>query len=234
VLVNRIMLPSLQRLKFLKLPFFVLLICVCLSQPVGVYAQSSGFNLILAVQDLPVQTDSYTTFEIKENKPKRFPNSEALQYYYEQYGEKLITTISQVQSYLDKSKMKKESSYKYGSNLTAEDYVEVALIYQVPLKQMLAVGKLESHYGTNCMTASGSLTRPCAYKNIFSIGLTGSSSSGYATWKDGLIGFGKWYSKYQSRGIPDCQKWKIYNPNGDYCAKVMGLSASIGVNELQF
>jgi hypothetical protein len=138
--------------------------------------------------------------------------------------------IEKTQQFLDKYRMKTAAAQQYGSDLQASDYVDVALKYGVPLDQMMALALLESHFGTNCLTKSGNLTRPCRYKNIFSLGLTGTSSSGFNTWRDGLEAFGRWYKRYQDRGVSDCAKWKIFNPNGDYCQKVFSVAAKTGLS----
>jgi hypothetical protein len=59
------------------------------------------------------------------------------------------------------------------------------------------------------------------------MGLTETSSSGFNTWEEGVESFGKWYKRFQDRKVPDCSKWRIYNPNGDYCTKVETLADEI-------
>ncbi|NJK70793.1 MAG: hypothetical protein HC932_00775 [Thermales bacterium] len=43
---------------------------------------------------------------------------------------------------------------------------------------------------------------------------------GFETWEKGVESFGRWYRRFDDAGVLDCNKWRIYNPNGDYCAHV--------------
>ena len=82
------------------------------------------------------------------------------------------------------------------------------------------MAQLESRFGTDRYDANGNQNRIGRYKNIYSIGLSSTDSMGFETWEQGVEAFGKWYKYFQDRGVGDCQKWRIFNRNGDYCSKV--------------
>lgn len=109
-------------------------------------------------------------------------------------------------------------------------YLQVSLEYNVPLRYVLAVARKESRFGTDRYTASGQLTRPGRFQNIYSIGLDDSGNNHlYETWEDGVRGFGRWYQSFEQRGVDDCRKWRIYNPNGDYCQVIENLANQIQI-----
>jgi hypothetical protein len=110
----------------------------------------------------------------------------------------------------------------------ASYFVKVSQEYGVPLKYVLALGRSESRFGTDRYNSDGSANRIGRHKNIYSMGLDDSGGSiTYNTWEDGVDAFGKWYKRHNDKGIADCNKWRIYNPNGDYCQKVEALASGI-------
>jgi hypothetical protein len=107
-------------------------------------------------------------------------------------------------------------------------YLEVALKYKAPLKYVLAVAQRESRFGTDAFDKDGNLTRPGKYKNIFSMGLDDEGNNvGFETWEKGVESFGRWYKRFNDRGFSDCSKWRIYNPNGDYCKAIEETASGI-------
>ncbi len=115
-----------------------------------------------------------------------------------------------------------------GLPIDPSHFVKVSQDYGVPLKYVLAMGRYESRYGTDQHNADGSLNRIGRHKNMFSIGLDDDGGSiTYDTWEEGANAFGKWYKKFEDRGVSDCTKWRIYNPNGDYCQKIESLATQI-------
>lgn len=142
--------------------------------------------------------------------------------------------VTKVQEYIERNRSKDNFDHNLELPVRAEFYLEIAIKYHVPIDQMLAVARSESRFGSDCFTASGNLNRICTYKNIFSIGLTESSSLGFETWEQGVEAFGKLYESRKNRGYDDCKIWQIYNPNGDYCGKILDLSRQINtfINEV--
>ena len=137
--------------------------------------------------------------------------------------------VERIGQYIEQNRSRDMYDSQAGSPVLAAFYYETAIKYHVPLDQMLAVARSESRFGTDCFTGSGNPTRICTYKNIFSIGLTETSSLGFQTWEDGVESFGRLYRSRKERGFDDCQIWRIYNPNGDYCSKILNLSAKINI-----
>jgi hypothetical protein len=138
-----------------------------------------------------------------------------------------LRTIKKIDSYIEKYRSYKTGDRDYPTPVRGAVYLDVSLRYNTPLKYSLAIARLESRFGTDRFTPSGELTRPAQYQNIYSMGLTDSSSSGFNTWEAGVESFGKWYKRFEDRKVSDCAKWKIYNPNGDYCSKVEALATEI-------
>lgn len=109
----------------------------------------------------------------------------------------------------------------YETPIDSVVYLQVSLKYNVPMKYMMAIARLESRFGTDRFTDSGAQTRPGQYKNIYSLGLDDSGNNlNFVAWEDGVEAFGRWYKNMEEKGVSDCAKWRIYNPNGDYCSKV--------------
>ena len=143
-----------------------------------------------------------------------------------EHTQKLVERIGQ---YINDHKSRDSFDVEFGSPVKAEFYLETAIKYHVPVDQMLAVARSESRFGTDCYSSSGSMTRICNYKNVFSIGLTETSSIGFQTWETGVEAFGRLYQNRKNRGYDDCSIWRIYNPNGDYCAKILSLASKVSV-----
>ena len=141
-----------------------------------------------------------------------------------------LEMVTKIQKYIQIYRSQDAIDRNYATPVHAAVYLDVALKYDVPLKYMLSLARSESRFGTDRFDSEGNLTRPGEFKNIYSIGLDDSGNNkGFATWEDGVEGFGKWYQKFHKRGVSDCSKWRIYNPNGDYCAKVEALSNEIQI-----
>lgn len=143
-----------------------------------------------------------------------------------EHTKKLVERIGQ---YINDNKSRDLYDNGFASPVKAEFYLETAIKYHVPIDQMLAVARSESRFGTDCYTASGSMSRICNYKNVFSIGLTETSSIGFTTWEAGVEAFGRLYQNRKDRGFDDCGIWRIYNPNGDYCSKILDLASKVRV-----
>lgn len=141
-----------------------------------------------------------------------------------------LKLISKIDKYIQKHRSYEVYDRNYAAPVHPATYLDVAIRYNVPLKYVLALARNESRFGTDRYTQNGNLTRPGQYQNIYSIGLTdGGSNLGFATWEEGVEAFGKWYTRFHQRGVSDCAKWRIYNPNGDYCQKVERLAAEIDI-----
>lgn len=139
-----------------------------------------------------------------------------------------LNTISKIEKYISKYRSYEPYDRDYASPVAPAKYLEVSIEYKVPLKYVLALARNESRFGTDKFDKDGNLTRPGQYQNIYSIGLTDSGSNlSFGGWDQGVEAFGKWYKKFQDKGVTDCRKWSIYNPNGDYCKKIEELAAEI-------
>lgn len=138
-----------------------------------------------------------------------------------------LQQIQKIEKYMLQYRSYEQYDRDYELPVNAGKYLDVSIKYNTPLKYVLALARNESRFGTDRFTKDGTPTRPGAYKNIYSIGLTGSSSFGYNSWEDGVEAFGKWYKNLNDKGVNDCRKWRIYNPNGDYCTKIEGLAGEI-------
>jgi hypothetical protein len=141
-----------------------------------------------------------------------------------------LEMVDKIQKYIQIYRSQDAVDRNYAPPVHPAVYLDVALKYDVPLKYMLALARSESRFGTDRFDSAGNLTRPGQFKNIYSIGLDDSGNNlGFATWEEGVEGFGKWYQKFQKRGVSDCSKWRIYNPNGDYCVKIETLAKEIQI-----
>ena len=140
-----------------------------------------------------------------------------------------LEMVSKIGKYIQLYRSQDPIDRNYASPVHPAVYLDTALKYDVPLKYMLAIARSESRFGTDRFDNEGNLTRPGEFKNIYSLGLDDSGNNhGFETWEKGVEAFGKWYQRFQKRGIKDCSKWRIYNPNGDYCAKI-----EASANEIQ-
>ncbi len=139
-----------------------------------------------------------------------------------------VDLIEKVDQYIQKSRSLEPFDRDYAVPVSGAVYVDVSIRYDVPLKYVLAVAQRESRFGTDRYTKNGNLTRPGQYQNIYSMGLDDSGNNiGFETWEKGVESFGKWYRRFDDAGVSDCRKWRIYNPNGDYCAHINETSSQI-------
>jgi len=137
-----------------------------------------------------------------------------------------LKIIRKIDEYITKYRSYEKYDINYATPVSAAVFLETSIRYDVPLKYVLTVARLESRFGTDRYTSNGNLTRPGAHQNMFSIGLDDSGNNlTYSSWEEGVYAFGRWYRYFDDRGVSDCQKWRIYNPNGDYCAKVEQVAA---------
>jgi flagellum-specific peptidoglycan hydrolase FlgJ len=135
--------------------------------------------------------------------------------------EEVIKKIDKVNQYMKLYRSLEPYDRNYPIPVNGAVYIEVSQQYNVPLKYTIAVAQRESRFGTDRYTKEGNLTRPGKYKNVFSMGLDDEGNNWeMATWERGVEEFGKWYKKFNDRGVSDCAKWRIYNPNGDYCQRI--------------
>ncbi len=180
----------------------------------------------------PLSDSLYEVFGVNNLDQIDFSNNTSLQREIElskkrdEYGE----ILRKIDQYISNHRSYEEFDRNYATPVGAAVFLETSIRYDVPLKYVLTIARLESRFGTDRYTRSGNLTRPGAHQNIFSIGLDDSGNNlTYGSWEEGVYAFGKWYRYFDDRGIPDCQKWRIYNPNGDYCAKVEKFAAQVQV-----
>jgi hypothetical protein len=141
---------------------------------------------------------------------------------------KYLKLIEKTNTYMNtyRSWMRGDRDVKIPVNATK--YVDISIRYNVELKYVLALARIESQFGTNQFNDDGTLNRIGKHKNIYSIGLDDSGNNlTFASWEEGVEGFGKWYKKFNDRGVKDCQKWRIYNPNGDACQRVESMAKEI-------
>jgi membrane-bound lytic murein transglycosylase B len=140
---------------------------------------------------------------------------------------KYLSTISKIDKYISQNRSYEPFDRNYLPPAHPAKYLETSLKYNVPLKYVLAVAQAESRFGTDRYTLNGNPTRIGKNLNVYSIGLTDSpniADTSFPTWEDGIEAFGKWYKRFNDSGVSDCRKWKIFNPNGDYCAKITDMS----------
>jgi hypothetical protein len=139
-----------------------------------------------------------------------------------------IDKINKINKYMKESRSLEPYDRNYPIPVNGAVYMEVSLKYNVPLKYTLAVAQRESRFGTDAYDKDGNLTRPGKYKNIFSMGLDDEGNNvGFETWEKGVESFGRWYKRFNDRGFSDCSKWRIYNPNGDYCKAIEETASQI-------
>jgi hypothetical protein len=132
-----------------------------------------------------------------------------------------VNLARKIDSYILLNRSYEPYDRNYEVPVKSEIFITISEKYNVPLKYVLTLAKLESRFGTDRFDDQGALTRPGQYQNMYSIGLDDSGNNAtFGGWEAGVEAFGKWYRTFDDRGIDDCRKWRIYNPNGDYCAKV--------------
>ena len=141
---------------------------------------------------------------------------------------KYLRLINRIDDYINKNRSYEIYDRDYETPVHAATYLQVSLKYNVPVKYLLAIARAESRFGTDRYTQSGKLTRPGEHRNIFSMGLTDSGSNiTFKTWEDGVESAGKWWKRFDDRGVSVERRLKIYNPNGDYPTKIQGLANQI-------
>jgi hypothetical protein len=180
----------------------------------------------------PIGNSLYEVFEVDNLNDIDFINESAFQREIElnKKREEYSEVLMRIDQYITNNRSYEEFDRNYATPVGAVVYLETSIQYDVPLKYVLTVARLESRFGTDRYTRSGSLTRPGAHQNIYSIGLDDSGNNlTYSSWEEGVYAFGRWYRYFDDKGVPDCQKWRIYNPNGDYCAKVEKYAAEVQV-----
>jgi len=139
-----------------------------------------------------------------------------------------LRLIQKIDNYITKYRSYDVYDRDYETPVHPAVYLQTSVQYDVNLKYVLAVGRLESRFGTDRYTNSGAETRIGANQNVYSIGLDDSGSDNrFPTWEQGVTAFGRWYKRFNDQGINDCRKWRIYNPNGDYCTKVEAYASEI-------
>lgn len=139
-----------------------------------------------------------------------------------------IETINKIDNYIKKYRSYGPYDRDYDEPVHPATYLEVSLKYNTPLKYVLTIARLESRFGTDRFTSTGAPTRIHKYENIYSMGLDDSGNNmSFGSWEGSVESFGKWYQRFEEKGVSDCSKWRIYNPNGDYCSKVESVAADI-------
>lgn len=141
---------------------------------------------------------------------------------------KLVLSLeSKIAQYMTRYRSYEGLDNKFDLPVSPIIFLETSLKYQVPLSYTLSVARLESRFGTDCYSESN-LTRICKHRNIFSLGLDDSGNNWtFDTWEDGVYAFGKWYQKRVDQGYSTCQIWRLYNPNGNYCMKILDTSKDL-------
>jgi len=139
-----------------------------------------------------------------------------------------LIKIQKIDNYIAKYRSYDPFDRNYDTPVNPAVYLDVSIRYNTPLKYVMAIGRLESRYGTDRFTMDGNPTRIHQHRNIYSMGLDDAGNNWtFNDWESSVESFGKWYTKFEDRGVPNCTKWRIYNPNGDYCAKVEKLANEI-------
>jgi len=180
-------------------------------------ANSSSLLNLFGVENY-TQLDSITSEQLDAQLAQKTTKKEYLR------------LVGRIDDYVKQFRSYEALDRNYPAPVHPATYLEVSLKYQVPLKYTIAIARTESRFGTDRYTASGNLTRPGQFQNIYSMGLTdGGQNLKFNKWEDGVEAFGKWYKKFNDRGVSNCAKWRIYNPNGDYCSKIEALAASIDI-----
>lgn len=142
--------------------------------------------------------------------------------------EDYIKVISKIDDYMQANRSWDPFDRNYEIPVGGAVYLYVSQEYEVPLKYVLAIAQRESRFGTDRYTNSGNLTRPGEFENIVSMGLDDSGNNmSFGSWEGSLVSFGEWYRRFDDAGVDDCSKWRIYNPNGDYCERVEETASQI-------
>jgi hypothetical protein len=145
-----------------------------------------------------------------------------------QKKKKYLNLIKKTTEYIKKFRSYEAYDRNFESPVHPAVYVQTSFKHNVPLKYVLAIARTESRFGTDRYTRDGVLTRPGANQNIYSLGLDDSGNNKkFENWEKGVEAFGIWYERLNGQGVSDCRKWRIYNPNGDYCSKIENLANQI-------
>jgi len=162
---------------------------------------------------------------IKANNP--YAEYEYVGQLYE-HNPKFVESLEQkISDYIDTFRSNEGSNQRFDVPVASVVFLETSLKYQVPLSYTLTIARLESRFGTDCYSQT-SATRICKHKNIYSLGLDDSGNNmTFQNWEDGVYAFGQWYQDRVDEGYSTCQIWRRYNPNGDYCGKVMSMAIDI-------
>jgi len=141
-----------------------------------------------------------------------------------------LDKIEKIDQYITKNRSYDIYDKDYTTPAHPAIYLETSLKHKTPLKYVLTIARLESRFGTDRFTNAGNPTRIHQHQNVFSMGLDDSGGNiTFDTWEDGIHSFGRWYQYFENKGVSDCQKWRIYNPNGDYCSKVESLANEVEI-----
>ena len=142
--------------------------------------------------------------------------------------EEYLTKVSRIDEYMRLNRSFEPYDRNYPIPVGGAVYLQVSEQYNVPLKYVLAIAQRESRFGTDRYSHKGYLTRPGQYENIVSMGLDDEGNNlSFGGWAASVESFGQWYRRFDDAGVSDCAKWRIYNPNGDYCKHVEETAAGI-------
>ena len=139
-----------------------------------------------------------------------------------------LQKVSRIDEYMRLNRSFEPYDRNYEIPVGGAVYLQVSEQYDVPLKYVLAIAQRESRFGTDRYSHKGYLTRPGQYENIVSMGLDDEGGNlSFGGWAASVESFGQWYRRFDDAGVSDCAKWRIYNPNGDYCKHVEETAAGI-------
>ena len=154
----------------------------------------------------------------------KFPETAKL---FDSNPEFVLSLEQKISDYIDKYRSYEGLDNRYDVPVRSVVFLEASLKYQVPLSYTLSIARLESRFGTDCFSEANT-TRICKHKNIYSLGLDDSGNNKtFKSWEDGVYGFGAWYQKRIDENYTTCQIWRRYNPNGDYCSKVLEIASDV-------
>ncbi len=147
-----------------------------------------------------------------------------------QQKKEYLVTIEQIDAYMQQNRSLEPYDRNYDIPVSGAVYLQVSEQYDMPLKYVMAIAQRESRFGTDRYSNEGFLTRPGQYENIVAMGLDDSGNNmSFGSWEGSLEALGKWYRRFDDAGVDDCRKWRIYNPNGDYCERINQV-----VNEFEY
>ncbi len=182
-----------------------------------------NIGIVLGAVDKSIQNPVIQKISIS-NPYSDFPETAQL---YDQNPELVLGLEQKISDYIQKYRAFEGVNQRYDVPVKSVIFLETSLKYQVPLSFVLSVARLESRFGTDCFS-DANITRICKHKNIYSLGLDDQGNNKtYDSWDKGVYSFGIWYQKRVDEGYTTCQIWRRYNPNGDYCAKVLDISKDV-------